>query len=66
MYRYLMPLFLAASVILPCRAAAQSGWQPIQPGEAGFDAAKLEALERDLAERRTTVLLIVRRGKIVC
>src|SRR5690348_16757595 len=57
------------SSILACALAAsitnaQPDWQSITPAEAGFDVAKLETLQRDLAARKTSAFLIVRRGKI--
>src|SRR5690242_13873198 len=57
------------SSLLACALAAsitnaQPNWQSITPAEAGFDTAKLDALQRDLAARKTSAFLIVRRGKI--
>lgn len=58
-------LILAASAALPCPLAAQAQWRTTTPQKAGFDAPKLEAMARKLAERRTAALLVVRRGEIV-
>ena len=55
---------LAASITFPLCAKAQADWQSTTPEEAGFDTAKLETLRRDLATRKTSAFLIVRRGKI--
>lgn len=46
-------------------AWAQSDWQTIKAEDAGFDPVKLESIQRDLAARNTSGLLIIRRGKIV-
>jgi len=53
-----------ASITFPLCAKAQADWQSTKPLEAGFDTTKLETLRRDLATRKTSAFLIVRRGKI--
>ncbi len=59
---------LAASLLIGAAlvgsVAAQS-WASLTPAEAGFDPGKLAALRRDLADRGTSALIVVRRGKIV-
>jgi CubicO group peptidase (beta-lactamase class C family) len=57
------------SSILACAPAAsisnaQPYWQSITPAEAGFNTAKLETLQRDLAAHKTSAFLVIRRGKI--
>lgn len=60
------PIFiLAIAVALPFQAQTQSKWQTISSSAAGFDPARLEALQQNLAHRGTTALLIVRHGRIV-
>lgn len=54
-------LFLVAGAVV----LAQSKWQIAGPRESGFDAARLDAVQRDLAARGTNAFLVVRRGKIV-
>src|ERR1035438_8132634 len=39
-------------------------WASISPGDAGLDAAKLEAWRSSLAAHRTTGLIVIRRGRI--
>lgn len=56
---------LAAVAALPLQAAQQWDWQTIAPGAAGFNPAKLEAVQQELAHRGTRALLIIRHGKIV-
>ena len=51
---------------LPFYANAQAEWQSITPAEAGFDGAKPETLQRDLAAKKTAAFLVIRGGKIVC
>jgi CubicO group peptidase (beta-lactamase class C family) len=57
---------LTAWTTVPFSLQAESRWKTMTSQEAGLDAARLEALTHELAERRTTAFLIVRRGKIVC
>lgn len=40
-------------------------WQTASPEDCGFDAAKLDALQKGLAEKGTKALLVIRRDRIV-
>src|SRR5215468_5270872 len=53
-------LLLFARLAWPQSAA----WPAIQPADAGLDAAKLESFRANLAARRTTGLIVLRRGRI--
>lgn len=59
-------IVFAIASALPSLAGVRSEWQTIAPRAAGFDPTKLNAIQHELAHRRTTALLIVRHGKIVC
>ena len=54
-------LFLAAA--LP---AADWTWKEIDPAQAGLDPAKFDAWKEALVAKKTTGLLVVRRGAIAC
>lgn len=58
-------LILAACPIV---AAADDGWKTALPAQAGFDAARLEAMEKSIAAgdfKEITSVLIARDGKLV-
>lgn len=44
---------------------AFSGWQPAAPEREGMNSRRLQALQEDLARRRTDALMIVRHDRIV-
>lgn len=60
-----------AFVALPCFAADDeivfpgAEWQRVEPREAGFSAARLDALRTWLGTQRTTALLVVASGRVV-
>ena len=47
------------------RSSSEFDWQIGSPAEEGFSAEKLEALQKDLAGRRTQALLVIRNDCIV-
>jgi CubicO group peptidase (beta-lactamase class C family) len=56
------------ALLLICAAltvARATEWPTVSAADAGLDAAKLEAWRFQLAEHRTTGLLVARRGRIV-
>ncbi len=59
-------LLLLAVAISPLQSRAQREWRRTSAAAAGFDAVKLDAVQHDLARRRTTAFLVVRHGRIVC
>ena len=57
---------LAGALSSLARTLPEEPWRPAPPESQGFSAARLAALQADLAARGTKALLIIRHDAIVC